>query len=173
MAVLLLSGCGVGSGQLMNEQVELHEISAEAQVIVVSSEDGTMRRVALDGSEGVGAEAGGEMSPEEGDLAATRARRPKECGNGPKSGGKLMLEYNQGNARLSLARASGQVIELVRVAGHAGGSNLLEPPIQPYFFSDTCDLVVLGFEGKIWVLEVASQRISPLASGVDAFALSR
>jgi len=171
-AALLLWGCSTGSGQLSNEQVELHEISAEEQVIVVSAEDGSMRQVALDGSKGMGARAGAEISPGEGELAAAQARRPKECDGGPSKGAKLILEYYQGNARMSVSRPNGQLVELLRVAGHAGGSNSLEPPIHPYFFSDTCELVVFGFDKQIWAVEVDSRRMSLLSKGVDAFALS-
>ncbi|AWV90887.1 hypothetical protein DN745_16780 [Bradymonas sediminis] len=172
-AVLLLWGCGTGAGQLKNKQVALSEISAEDQPIVVTAGDGSMRRVALDGSEGVGAKAGALLSSEEGDLAAAQALRPKECSGGPEGGGKLILEFYQGNARLSVSRVNGQLVELVVLAGDKGGTNLLEPPIQPYFFSDTCELVVFGFDGQIWVVEVDSRRVSPLAPGVDAFTLAR
>lgn len=115
----------------------------------------------------------GSSEPDLGELVPVRGAQPHQCSNGPRAGVRVIVERFGAIARMSLVPVNGGIRKLVEVRGKGSGFNREQPPVSPYFFSDSCELIVFGFDARIWVVDVDTGHVSPLTNGLDAFVLAR
>lgn len=113
----------------------------------------------------------GVAEPDFTSFARTRGVRPTKCSEGPRAGDALVIQETDTDASIDLVQADGDVRPLIIMQGRERGFHDYQSAFSGFFFSNTCELVVFGFQDKIWVADVDTGRVSPLREGRGVFAL--
>lgn len=106
-----------------------------------------------------------KAAPDKPELLRLR-NMPKTCGDA-----EVRRKGWRGDEGLELVR-NGEAEHLVVIKGRERGFHDYQPTVKTYFFVPSCKYVVFEFRNAIYAVELATKKVTKVASGDEAFLAS-